>query len=159
MFASNVARFPILGVAADDAEVRRSSEFVSDVVEKASRYKLSDKQGAAVVAAIIRFTEERDDAAAAAAAAPVSAHVGAVGDRLRGVSATVSFTRGFPGQFGTSYLVVMADGDGNVFKTFGSGEFCYAVDAGDAVVFTGTVKAHESYDGVAQTVLSRVVSV
>lgn len=162
MFDSNVARFPILRVAADDAAVRWSSEFVSDVVEKASRYTLSDRQGAAVVAAIIRFTAERDDAAAAAAAAPVapvSVHVGAVGDRLRGVAATVSFVRGFPGQFGTSYLVVLADGDGNVFKTFGSGEFCYSVDAGDAVVFTGTVKAHEVYDGAAQTVLSRVVSV
>jgi hypothetical protein len=157
-FDSNVARFPVLRVAADDEAVRYSSEFVSDVVGKASRYELSERQGAAVSEAIIRFVAERDEAAAAPPA-PVSVHVGEVGERLRGVAATVSFTHRVESQFGPSYLVVMEDGDGNVFKTFGSGEFCFAVGAGDEVVFTGTVKAHEDYDGVAQTALSRVVSV
>ena len=150
--AANVEAFPVLAeILADDA-ILYSSEFVSDVVGKARRFDLSERQGAALVSAVERFraraVEDLDR--------PVSVFQGVVGERLRGVEVTVAFERGFPSQFGTSYLVVMVDGVGNVFKTFGSGAFCGSAVVGDAAVVTGTVKAHEVYGGVEQTVLARV---
>lgn len=83
-----------------------------------------------------------------------SAHVGAAGDKLT-VTVKIENIRYIDGQYGTTVLYVMRDeSTGNVYKWFASREAL-----GDAldvtVTIKGTVKKHETYNGLASTVLTR----
>lgn len=80
-----------------------------------------------------------------------SQHVGAVGDRLDLVL-TVTFTRIFDGTYGERQLTKMVDADGNVFVWWATSEF---LSTGDTWAIRGTVKGHDTYQGVAQTTLTR----
>jgi hypothetical protein len=100
---------------------------------------------------------ERAERAAAQAAAPASVHVGAVKERLRNLPLTLSrHPMFFDGEYGTSTLLQFTDEAGNVFKWFASGTRDTFAQ-GDKVTVTGTVKAHEVYQGQAQTALTRCV--
>jgi hypothetical protein len=83
-----------------------------------------------------------------------SAHVGTVGDKLT-VTVKIENIRYIDGQYGTTVLYVMRDeSTGNVYKWFASREAL-----GDAldvtVTIKGTIKKHETYNGLASTVLTR----
>lgn len=93
-------------------------------------------------------------------AAVVPGYAAPVGARVAGTAVTVTKVRDFEsytpyGQARTSTLVLMTDGTGRVLKWFASSR--QRVDVGDQLTLTaGTVKAHEVYEGVDQTVLTRV---
>ena len=70
---------------------------------------------------------------------------------------TVKNVQGFDGAYGTSYLVTMVTPEGNVLKTFSSGNFGN-VEVGQTLQIKGTVKKHEVYKGNKETMLSRVVA-
>ena len=118
----------------------------------------------------------------AAADAPESNHVGAVGDRLRDVPVKVVAVIPMPPtEYGPRELVKLSDEAGNIFAWFTgalgtwvfparSTEGLDGADAdaaneenvkgrspepGDSMWLTGTVKAHNSFNSVKQTVLSR----
>jgi hypothetical protein len=82
-----------------------------------------------------------------------SEHIGNIGERIKGIKAVITMVRGFDGQFGECFMVLFEDSDGNKFKWFTSTDVDYEV--GDEVVVTGTVKKHDAYKGVKQTVLTR----
>lgn len=82
-----------------------------------------------------------------------SQHVGKVGERLRGLVATVTMRRGFDGDWGGSVLVKMIDDDGNVLTWFASNSADFALNA--RVRFDATVKAHKEHKGAKETQLTR----
>ncbi|HNQ98355.1 MAG TPA: hypothetical protein PKN52_00065 [Trueperaceae bacterium] len=83
-----------------------------------------------------------------------SVHVGAQGERLRGVQARVLSVRSKGGDFGASTLVKLVTADGNVLTWWASGDV--DVEPGAEVTLDGTVKRHGEYNGVKETQLTRV---
>lgn len=84
-----------------------------------------------------------------------SEFVGTVGKREDFVVDVIRI-RAFEGQYGTKYLVTMADEDGNILKTFSSGTFGVEAEVGDHMLIRGTVKDHEIYNDANETLLARV---
>jgi hypothetical protein len=80
---------------------------------------------------------------------------GTIGERLRDVPCTVDFSYQTEGFYGISMLVLLRHGDA-VFKAWGTGNTLWGWSRGDAVLLSGTIRAHETYRGVDQTVLTRV---
>jgi hypothetical protein len=83
--------------------------------------------------------------------------VGTIGAR-EVFSVKILEKKGFEGQYGMSYLVMMADAAGNSLKTFSTSADLTSDDvkAGDEIRIKATVKSHEDYMGRKQTMLSRV---
>jgi len=85
-----------------------------------------------------------------------SKHVGQVGERIVFEGVTLLYTQQFEGDFGVSTLYKMKTTDGNLIIWFGSGSNPFNIEQGDVIPeFKGTVKAHETREGVLQTKLSR----
>jgi len=88
-------------------------------------------------------------------ARPVSVHFGAVGVRTKkGAEFILTVDRVIPlesEQYGLSYINVMHDAAGNVAKW----KTQSVLELGETYRVTATVKAHETYREVAQTVLTR----
>ena len=111
------------------------------------------------------------------AAAEVSAAIGRAGDKIgrklsaadkrkgaeahAALTATVSDTRLFDGDYGTSELVSMTDADGNVLKWFASGransDDGERVVVGNTYTLVATIKGHGEYRGVTETKVNRCV--
>ena len=93
---------------------------------------------------------------------PKGEHVGQIGDKIR-ISATLTGFHYFSTQYGDTQVYTFKDIFGNTFvwKTKGCleriiGNVCHHVDVGEKVELIGTVKDHDEYNGVKQTVLIRV---
>jgi hypothetical protein len=82
----------------------------------------------------------------------VSKHVGEVGKRMDLVL-TVKRITPSEGTFGTKYITRMEDDDGNVFVWFASSN--HGLKEGTKYNVRATVKSHDTYKDVAQTVLLR----
>lgn len=85
-----------------------------------------------------------------------SHYVGRVGDKIT-VAGTVTNAHWTQGQF-PSYMVKFVSANGNKFLMFSSAKGVTALDKGDTIVVTATVKKHEAdvYDrGAAVTLLNR----
>lgn len=84
-------------------------------------------------------------------------HVGAKGEKIT-VTGTVTTLTAIQSQYGytptTSMLVVVTAGS-TVVKMFTSAQWAFDIQQGDEVTVAGTVKDHEEYQGVKQTVLTR----
>ena len=88
---------------------------------------------------------------------PESNHVGTVGERLT-MDLHVIVTRAMPeGIYGPTTLHRFADESGNIFTWFASGEAKF--NDGDNVTVKATIKKHDVYKGLKQTVLSRVMEI
>lgn len=83
---------------------------------------------------------------------PASAHVGVVGKRMELVL-TVVRVRHTAGDWGVTTILAMEDAAGNEFTWFASGEPKF--ELGMQLTGKGTVKKHDTYNGRAQTILSR----
>lgn len=79
-----------------------------------------------------------------------SNHVGEVGQRIL-IETTITFSKGFEGFYGTTFINSLEDAEGNVFIYRGN---CIG-EKGDKLTLKATVKEHGEYDGVRQTVISR----
>lgn len=97
---------------------------------------------------------DRARAAATAKAADTSAFVGTVGKRVE-MCMTLVFKRGFDSAYGIKYLQKFEDADGNQIVWWGTNDTSAHTLVGEQYVFKATIKAHEHYDGVAQTVVTR----
>lgn len=84
-------------------------------------------------------------------ATPDHGHVGKVGGKLT-VRVTVSKVSDFTGAYGATRCHTMHDSEGHVFTWFASSA---RYDVGTVLTLVGTVKKHDSYKGVSQTVLTR----
>lgn len=79
-----------------------------------------------------------------------SKHVGVVGER-REFTLTVNKVFSFDSIYGTTFINICKDADGNVIVYKGSNGF----EEGETVRVKATVKAHEERDGIAQTLIAR----
>lgn len=112
-------------------------------------------KGAGVAAAIIfcykRSVEQEILREKGRATMANSRHVGAVGER--GVfKVTVLSDKTIDGQFGLTTIYKMITVDGNVLTWFSS---TGGLEVGKEYALKGTVKAHDTYNGVQQTVVTR----
>lgn len=83
----------------------------------------------------------------------VSEHFGEVKVRIRGLKVTVTKVQCWEGDYGLTTLVVMRTEDGKVAKWFASGS--KDIEMGDTLTLDATVKGHDEYEGLKQTVLTR----
>lgn len=92
-----------------------------------------------------------------AQAANPSQHVGTVGQRGE-FAVTIDRTHWFEGNYGPTCIVAMRDADNNVLKTFATGKFGDWADenVGERCTIKATVRNHDEYKGVAETVVNRV---
>lgn len=100
------------------------------------------------------FRRERDKLAREAARAEesTSRHVGEVGSR-EVFTLTLDKHMSFEGFYGVTHLYLFSDADGNKFKWKASrGQ---GFDEGKTYSGKATVKAHDDYKGIAQTVITR----
>lgn len=85
-------------------------------------------------------------------------YVAAVGTRIRDVPAVVTTLRVLDGLYGARTLLVLRTEDGRAIKWTASGDRgSSTLDIGSRVTVTGTVKAHDRYADVDQTVITRGV--
>jgi hypothetical protein len=108
---------------------------------------------ASIIRAYQRVLADERRAARGREVAATSRHFGTVGERAV-FTLEVEKIITLDGQFGVTRLHQFVDGAGNVAVWFASGE---ALKEGSIVTVKATVKRHETRDGVAQTILSRVV--
>jgi hypothetical protein len=82
-----------------------------------------------------------------------SNYVGSIGEKIT-VKVTVKHTQEIDNNFGsTTTLVKMIDTSGNLFVWFASGE--KDLEIGQEITIKGTIKAHQEYNGIKQTILTR----
>jgi len=84
----------------------------------------------------------------------VSQHLGTVGQRYC-FNLTVRAMRSYEGDYGVRTMVRFDDPSGNVLVWWASGEPEW-LETGDTITVAGTVKKHDEYRGIKQTLLSRV---
>ena len=99
------------------------------------------------------FLDSTRDAKKAAAPVRVSAHIGSVGDKVS-VEGVVVRIQGVETMYGWTRLVVVDAPEGTV-KMFTTAKWTDDFNEGDRVVVSGTVKAHDEYQGHRQTMLTR----
>lgn len=83
-----------------------------------------------------------------------SVHVGDIKERLQ-LDITILSSRSHEGNFGVYNITNMVDAAGNVYVSFGK----YSAAPGDKATVRGTVKRHDEFRGVKQTILNRVTVV
>ena len=132
-------------------------EFLKNLQDELMEFGgLSEKQADAVRKAIAARQKRLDERAAKAAERRASQegsrHIGAIGER-RVFDLTVGKVIEIEGQYGTSYLHLCTDADGNVVIYKGTNRF----DPGPLRV-KATVKAHEDREGIRQTRIARPVA-
>lgn len=81
-----------------------------------------------------------------------SQYVGEVGQRLTISLSSFACVSSFDTMYGTTWLYKMTDNDGNVYTWFASNP---VPDDDKVTSIVGTVKKHEEYNGVRQTILTR----
>lgn len=81
-----------------------------------------------------------------------SSYQGQVGERLRNIPVTVISCNTFASNYGAKQVITFEDNFENVYVWFTTSK---QVDAGTNWLLTGTVKDHNTYKGVAQTILTR----
>jgi hypothetical protein len=81
-------------------------------------------------------------------------YIAPVGEKVT-VTGTMNDFRRIDGAYGTSYLITLADDNGNIVKWFASNPGTSMQALGRRFTMTGTVKKHDEYRGVKSTVLTR----
>lgn len=101
---------------------------------------------------------ERIEKEAKAAAKVASKHIGQEGDKKVTTTGTVTTVRNC-GSYSyngpDSFLYIWITEAGEICKTFSTSSSFADVEEGDTVTITGTIKAHEEYNGEAQTAFTR----
>ena len=108
---------------------------------------------ASLVASYLRHVQQLAERARLAA---TSTHLGTVGARLVLTLTCVGVPRELESDWGVTSLCTFASADGSVVKWFCSGAPPDWFEDGSTLRLRATIKKHDAWRGVAQTVLSRV---
>lgn len=133
----------------------KQEDIISSIVAKLVQYgNISEKQATLIAKLLSDIADRprRDAQAAAERAAAVakSDYVGTIGQRIE-FDLTVTFCASFETQYGIMYVHNMTDAAGNVVVYKGA----RIAQRGDKVKMVATVKAHNLYRDIKQTVVSR----
>lgn len=112
---------------------------------------ISNREFGLAASAISAYQREVEKTIKAERQAAVSNWVGEVKER-RDFTVTVEGVRYIEGAYGVTTLYSMVDGDGNVIKWFSSNDI---LTQGESYTLKGSVKAHDEWEGVKQTVITR----
>lgn len=103
-----------------------------------------------------KWAAEKARREAQAAAKLTSEWIGEIGQKKVTVEGVVTTARTIEGMYGSKRLIVVQTAAGEVVKAFTDSLSAWHTETGDNVVMTGTVKGHETYNDIKQTVLTRV---
>ncbi len=136
------------------------NDFIFNINAIAKQNYLDWKATGLAAAIMFVYNRHLEEEAKREAAADLSKseHVGALKERLE-FDVRIIGKRWVEGYYGSSALIRMLDANDNLFVTFASGNFGDDVNIGDAITIRGTVKKHDEYKGVKQTIINRVVKV
>jgi hypothetical protein len=141
--------------AAWAASVAPTNDYLANLNAVARKTSLRRKDlglAASAVSGYAKSQAREIERAARAEATSASVHVGTVGERLE-ITGTVSYVREIPGDFGTRAMVKILS-EGNLLVWWCSNASNAPVQ-GDEVTGKATVKAHETFNGEVQTVITR----
>jgi hypothetical protein len=133
-----LATVALTWVRDDLAERDELNEFEHNLTTYAKSDYLPEK-GDGFIASIIGAYQRELARKLEAEQAANSEWIGQVGDRIKGLRFTVTFVRGFEGQYGTRWMTKGYDADGNGLIWWGAG----GMDQGVTYTCSATVKAHE----------------
>lgn len=102
-----------------------------------------------------RDAEERRRKAEAAKQVAASEFVGVPGERGEFEGLTLTFRRVFGTQYGVKVLLKFIDPDDNVVVWWGTNDTALNMIVDEVYALKATVKGHETYEGMKQTVLTR----
>lgn len=85
------------------------------------------------------------------------AHFGTVGDRVT-IDVTVKAVKVLHTDYGTTLLIKLVGSEGHRFTSFYSGNK-FNPKAGETFTIKATIKGHDDYDGINQTMLNRIAPV
>jgi len=133
------------------------SDFNFNMTQMA-KLEIIDYKATGVAAAMVFVYNRHLEQEAAKTAPPKddlsgSQYVGTEKERLT-VDVKILSSRIHDGNFGSYYITRMLDADGNLYVSFGQ----YHADADTQAKVRGTVKRHQEFNGVKQTVLNRVMA-
>lgn len=143
-------------IAWGKAQTLHRSDYIDNVVAVCSKTGWLYKDlgiGVSVVSAYYRAMERETVRKIQAAATAGSVHVGTVGKRSEFGPLTVTGRMAFESDYGVKWLVKMLDTDGNVVTWWAS--TANHPEPGQVVTGKATVKAHDMYQDVAQTTITR----
>lgn len=136
------------------------NDFLFNINAIAKQNYLDWKASGLAAAIMFVYNRHLEDEAKRKAAADLSKseYVGALKERLE-FEVRVIGKRWIEGRFGSTAVIRMLDANDNLFVTFASGNFGDEVNIEDKVTIRGTVKKHDEYKGVKQTILTRAAKV
>jgi hypothetical protein len=123
--------------------------FVGDIARKVSHLVVLTENQLRAIRKIIRQDAEKVEKVNTAG------HFGEVGKR-EAIEVTIKSAKFIESDFGGTVLVIMESAAGHVLKTFSAGEFGSKVEVGTTVTVKATVKTHGEYNGVKETMVTRV---
>lgn len=135
------------------ANVEPTSEWAEDIVRLAGAGSIQWRHvgilGSAVILGMRKVEREASEGR------PPSHFLGAIGERLTFTDVVVTLKRGYENAYGTGYVIRMSSGSDDLLW-FGSNSAA-ALNEGDVITITGTVKNHEvdSRSNRETTVLTR----
>lgn len=156
----------------DKAKARQVTEWVRTELEGSNDYIFNLKQAysndyilrkrlALTLSAIGSYNRDHEikiERAKQESEYAASVHVGTVKERLKGVKGVVKFRRVVSeNDWGVVELIKILTSDGNLLNWF-TGSASDDFDLGNSIVFDGTVKKHDIYKGINQTIITRVKS-
>lgn len=131
-----------------------ASEYLANLGRTARKGWVKAKDAGILASAVPSFTKVRErEIAAKNAPALLNEWFGTVGVRARKLRLTVLGVSYHESQFGTTTLVRFADAEGRRAKWWASGSRNF--EQGAVVVIDATVKSHETWKDVRETVLTR----
>jgi len=134
---------------------RKEESIINSIVTKLVKYGAISEAQNDLIAKLLKQIAERAtvDAARAEAraqAVATSNHVGTVGERVDMIL-TVQTVLSFDTQFGTMFVNITSDANGNVVVYKGSNKW----EKGKTITAKVTIKEHEEYKGMKQTMVAR----
>ncbi|GEM_PF-1537335 len=136
-----------------DADPNPPNEYLWNIAVLAKRGYLKLSKHAGFAASIVpAYLREKGKKAVAEKEKEESKHVGTVGKRQEWKNLTLEFKHAVEGMYGISVMHKFRDPDGNVLVWWSSSK---SLLEGQSYSGRATVKAHDHYNGVAQTMLTR----
>ena len=136
------------------------NDFLHNIITITKQNYLDWKATGLAAAIMFVYNRHLEEEAKRKAAADLSKseHVGALKERLE-MEVRIIGKRWIESMYGSTAIIRMLDANDNLFVTFASGRFGDEANIEDKVTIRGTVKKHDVFKDVKQTILNRVAKV
>ena len=135
-------------------EQSTASDYMANLVKAVSAGAITHKRFNLVVSAVSSYNRAMEREVQNNTSNDTNEFLGNVKDRLRGIVATVKRVRHSEGYYGITTIITLKTGSGDTLVWFATGDV--DVELNDMWKLDGTVKKHDTFNGINQTVLTRV---